>query len=285
NSYLTGRSQYVVLHNKSSSALPISCGVPQGSILGPLLFLVYVNDLPKSVPILDVIMYADDTNLFFSHKNLLALHTTLQEQLNLLQDWLHANKLSLNVKKTKYIVFGKKVDMETLPLALPALTMNGQSIKRVYSMKFLGVLLDEHLTWQAHINNVEAKVSKSIGIIAKARKYLNLKALKTLYFSFIHPYITYGNVAWASTFRTKLQKIHRLQKRDIRVMTHSSRITHSRPLMQEHSILNVYEVNILQTLSFIFKHRINKVPVIFSTWFTRIHHGYNSRLAEFGYQE
>ena len=175
--------------------------------------------------------------------------------------------------------------METLPLALPALTMNGQSIKRVYSMKFLGVLLDEHLTWQAHINNVEAKVSKSIGIIAKARKYLNLKALKSLYFSFIHPYITYGNVAWASTFRTKLQKIYRLQKRAIRVMTHSSRITHSRPLMQEHSILNVYEVNILQTLSFIFKHRINTVPVIFSTWFTRIHHGYNSRLAEFGYQE
>ena len=207
-SYLHNRKQFVTYgNNKQSNLLSISCGVPQGSILGPLLFLLYVNDLRNATNILQTIMFADDTNLFCSHKNIKELFKIMNHELIKIQQWFNANKLSLNIKKTKYSFFHPLAFQDRIPLRVPKLEINNSSIKREKIMKFLGVLLDENMTWKNHVSCVENKISKNLGILYKARGLLNKKCMKQLYFSFVHSYLNYGNIAWASTNKSKLKTL------------------------------------------------------------------------------
>ena len=134
-------------------------------------------------------MFADDTNLFYSHKNIHTLFKTVNNQLKNIHEWFKANKLSLNIYKTKYSFFHSVRKKNDIPLRLPQLCINHTEIKRESSIKFLGVLLDENLTWKPHIETIKRKISKNIGIIYKARYALNKSSLKQIYFSFIHSYI------------------------------------------------------------------------------------------------
>ena len=144
----------------------VKCDVPLGSILGPLFFLIFVNDLNNSTTkVLDPALFADDTNLFCSDNNMRALFETANQELSQINDWFLANKLSLNVEKTKYMLFHKLTDQENIPLKLPLLKLNRKIIEREYSFKFLGVILDEHLTWKKYIQLIENKVSKNVGVL------------------------------------------------------------------------------------------------------------------------
>ena len=144
----------------------VKCDVPLGSILGPLFFLIFVNDLNNSTTkVLDPVLFADDTNLFCSDNNMRALFETANQELSQINDWFLANKLSLNVEKTKYMLFHKLTDQENIPLKLPLLKLNRKIIEREYSFKFLGVILDEHLTWKKYIQLIENKVSKNVGVL------------------------------------------------------------------------------------------------------------------------
>ena len=260
--------------------LDIKCGVPQGSILGPLLFLLYVNDLKNASNILDPIMFADDTNLFYSDTNIKTLFETVNKELNKLSEWFACNKLSLNTAKTKYTFFHKLSQRDNIPLVLPTLTINNNIIKRENSTKFLGVLIDENLTWQSHIHYIENKISKNIGLLYKAKFLLNQKCLKSIYFSFIHSYINYANIAWASTTQTKLKKLFRCQKHVSRIIYNDEdRTTHARPLMKSLNALNVYQINILQNLLLTYKSKHNLAPAIFQEKFKSINHKYLTRYA------
>ena len=151
-SYLSGRYQFITYNGIKSSQQLIKCGVPQRSILRPLLFLIYINDLPSVCKSAVSIMLADDTKIFLSDSNLITLETLVNKQLSHLATWLKANKLSLNVKKTHYMVFSNK----RIPAKID-LMINNERICVTCKTKFLGVIIDNKLTWKDHINYIQAK--------------------------------------------------------------------------------------------------------------------------------
>ena len=127
-------------------------------------------------------------------------------ELNKVFKWFNVNRLSLNKDEIKYTLFHKAREKDNIPLKLPSLFMSDGEIKQITSVKYLGMLIDEHLTWKEHVTVIENKVSKNLGLLYRARRVLDSTALKNLYFSFIHSYLNYGNIVWASTSRTKLKK-------------------------------------------------------------------------------
>ena len=154
HSYLSNRLQHVHLNNHSSTNLPITCGVPQGSILGPLLFLLYVNDLCQVSHILKCILFADDTALFHNDTNACRLINKMNTELQTIANWLSANKLTLNVKKTNYIIFHR---YKKFTYPLPPILLKENILAEVKSAKFLGVTVENHLLWQPHIKPLEIK--------------------------------------------------------------------------------------------------------------------------------
>lgn len=158
------------------------------------------------------VMFADDTNLFLSHKNINTLFANMNTELQKIATWFKANKLSLNVD-----TFHPSSKKRFLPPNLPHLYIDNITIKRETVTKFLGVHIDENITWKYHIDTICTKISKSIGILYKARGILQKHSLKQLYFSFIHSYINYANIAWASTHKSKLERLYRQQKHAVRL--------------------------------------------------------------------
>ena len=218
-SYLQNRKQYIAYGNSSKTEYKnVICGVPQDPILGPILFLIFINNLCHSTPLLEAILFADDTNLFYSHNNVKELFRTMNTELSHLNDWFCANKLSLNTDKTKFVLFHEAKSKDNLPLILPELFINDVKIKRENTLKFLGVMIDGNLTWETHVELVKNKISKSVGILFKASCFLNSKSLRSIYFAFFHPYINYANIASASTNKSYLKIILRKQKQAARLM-------------------------------------------------------------------
>ena len=168
---------------------------------------------------------------------------------------------------------------DSLPLQLPAMTLNNIEIKRENSVKYLGVIIDENLTWKNHIEVVENKISKNTGVLYGASHLLDFKNLLKIYFSFIHIYISYANIAWASTFKTKLQGIPKKQKHAARITFHANRFDHSRPLLKEMKVLNVYQINLIQTLKFMHKTKYGINPRNFLPKFREVDHLYPTRFS------
>ena len=166
----------------------IKCGVLQGSILGPILFLLYANDLPNSSNVFVPIMFADDTNFFNNNININinTLFKTVNNKLIKVKEWFSANKLSLNVGKTKFSRFHKSDKKYSISSLLPTLKINNHDIERVKTIKFLVVLLDDNLSWKERIKYVENKLAKNIGLMYRAKPFLDRESLLALYYSYIH---------------------------------------------------------------------------------------------------
>jgi len=199
--YLDQRKQYVNFQNIASCESIIKCGVPQGSILGPLLFLLYVNDIANVSEILVPIIFADDTNMFLQGKNIRETIQIMNTEISKVVTWLNSNLLLLNIDKTQYMIFhsNKKKINSQCPVKV-----SEQDIERVSNTKFIGVNLDEKLTWEKHILMIKSKVAKGIGILCKARKVFPISTLKTLYYSIIYPHLTYCVEVWGNTSKTHL---------------------------------------------------------------------------------
>ena len=161
--------------------------------------------------------------------------------------------------------------------------MSDREIKRITSVKYLGVLIDEHLTWKEHITVIENKVSKNLGILYRARRVLDSTALKNLYFSFIHSYLSYGNIVWASTSRTKLRKLASKQKQTLRIVYNES--TDRKEIMVRMKVLNICKLNVYQILNFMFRIKTNTAPCIFENQFTEIQHRYSTRFSKNSFVE
>ena len=166
---------------------------------------------------------------------------------------------------------------DSLLFQLPTMTHNNIKIKRENAVKFLGVVIDENITWKKHIEVVENKISKNIGVLCRGSHLLDFKNLLKIYFSFIHIYISYVNIAWASTFKTKLQGILKKQKHAARATFHSNRLDHTRSLLKEMKALNVYQINLIQTLKVMHKTKYGINPRIFLPKFLDLDHQFPTR--------
>src|SRR6218665_2798516 len=186
SSYLSNRYQYVAIENMCSSLLPLICGVPQGLILGPLLFILYVNDI-QTISDLSLIMFADDTNIFATGYCPFLLSNTLNAKLQSISEWFSTNLLSLNLNKTCFMIFSKR----KFPIAAEMITINGVALQRVRETKFLGVIISDDLKWKKHVDLVVQRVSKVVGILYRTCHVLEKDRLKLLYSTLLEPYITY----------------------------------------------------------------------------------------------
>ena len=257
-SYLQNRKQYVVINNAKSETVDITTGVPQGSILGPLLFIIYINDLPNASNIFHSIMYADDTNLSASLQSIKSTNpnetvdTLINKELSKISEWLGLNKLSLNVKKSKYIVHkmtNKKVDNLQL-------NVNGIAIEKVYDFNFLGLTLNENINWKNHIEKIAIKSSKIIGILNKLKYILPTQIKVLLYNTLLLPHINYCILSWGY----KCDRITKIQKRAIRLINLSKYNAHTEPIFKQFKLLKVNHILQMQEFKFYHKFKNNTLP-------------------------
>ena len=269
SSYLTDRYQYVYLDGTESSMLSISTGVPQGSVLGPLLFLVYMNDIAEASDKFHSILFADDTTLTepFCTFDLLTANNkydkkkisdTINIELRNIYEWLCVNKLSLNVSKTKFMVFNyrqRKIDNIILYLKI-----NDHIIERVNQFNFLGTIFDEHLNWSEHTNKIANKISRTLGMMNRLKHTLPLFTLKLLYNSLILPHIQYGILNWGF----KYNRIFKLQKRAMRIITCSKYNAHTSPIFKSQELLKIEDIFKISLLKFLYKLEKGSLPSYFS---------------------
>ena len=254
--YLSNRKQYVTYNNYKSTTKTITCGVPQGSILGPLLFLLYINDLSTVSKDIFSILFADDSNLFVSDKDVNKLTLKMNNALKEVQEWLFCNKLSLNVLKTHYMIFTSSKNM----VADQQIRICNTAIDRAYVTKFLGVQIDSKLSWKDHIQHTCKKVSKTIPIIAKARKKLPINCLIKLYYSIVYPYFIYCNQVWGNCHKETLKPLLVLQKRVIKTISSSPYRAKSLPLYIKHKLLTLQDINTYTTGIFMYKTIKSNIP-------------------------
>ena len=245
-SYLTDRKQYVALGNCNSPLRPVTHGVPQGSNLGPILFLIYINDLPKASNFFKYVMFADDSTLSCTipKHDLPTISNIINTELDLVGGWLNANKISLNIEKTKYMIFSKSHCAHDIHTKI-----FGRDVNRTNSIKFLGVHLDERLNFTEHTNHIASKISKTIGIMNKVR-FLPSHVLCTLYHTMVAPYILYGIRAWYGCPNYNRNRIQVLQNKCIRIIKNLDRRTNTDSERKLLGILNVGNIYVQQVGQF-----------------------------------
>ena len=277
-SYLFNRRQFTSIGNTNSEVTTISCGVPQGSVLGPLLFLIYINDFSSCSDILDLHLFADDSNLFFTHKNLSQLELIVNNDLSHVHTWLCANKLSLNIVKSSFVLFHppqRKIETSI------NLYINDTSLNEKDNIKYLGIIIDSNLNWKKQVKSISTKMKRNIGILSKLRYYVHLDILISLYYSFIYPFLTYGLVVWGNTYLTSINPLFILQKRAVRTMTFCKFDEHSSPLFKQTNILKLSDLIKFQISIFMYKFHKNQLPAVFDSYFLSISkvHNYSTRLS------
>ena len=261
-SYLSHRKQFVSLNGSNSNFHSIKCGVPQGSLLGPLLFILYINDFCRSSNVMSFILFADDTTLFYSHHDPIQLVNIINSELQKLTQWIRANRLSLNLQKTKYMLFSHTLS------SLPSdIFFDNSPLEKVSNIKFLGVIIDDKLSWKFHLDKICRIISRNIGVINKLKNCLPNKSLLTLYSSLILPYLNYGLLAWGNACQTLLDKIILLQKRVIRIISHTHFLAHTDPLFFDNKVLKINDLFLYQLGLFMYDYKHNVLPAVFNSMF------------------
>ena len=249
-SYLSNRQQCVQVNNHLSDFATVKHGVPQGSILGPLLFLLYINDITQSTKNLEFLLFADDTSIFLAKKDLKTLEDTINTELDHVSNWLKANKLSLNVKKSNVLLFrgrnAKKMDQFNIKI-------DGNPIEEKEFAKYLGLYFDNKLTFKPQIDHVLTKLKKGNGILAKLRHFVPNEKVRSVYFAHIESHLNYGSIIWGGAAKYHLDKIILAQKKGIKIMNFIKTRDHIELPFKNNKVLPVDRLRALSMCKFIWK--------------------------------
>ena len=215
-SYLTDRKQFVSINGSKSSLKPIIHGIPQGSILGPLLFVIYINDLPGICKLSKFILYADDANIIISGTNMDEISARANQLTSTLSQWVNINGLKLNLNKTFFMIFTRsKINLSSFQLRI-----DNHVIEQKSKAKFLGVIVDDKLTWSHHIQAIKTKMSRYIGVMYKLKRQIPIKARLQIFQSFVQSHLNYCSLVWGFASKSHIEALFTKQKQGIRaVMT------------------------------------------------------------------
>jgi hypothetical protein len=263
--YLCNRQQFIKTSEFTSNLKDLTTGVPQGSILGPLLFLIFMNDFASASDYFDMINFADDTALISTMQtNVSSTSSQTDTELAKISTWLRANKLLVNVNKTKAMIF--HTPRRKVPN--PVVTLNDERIEIVNKFTYLGIVLDRHLCWNEHIAALASKISQTTGVLNRLKNHLPKYILKLIYDSLIHCRVKYGILVWGACSGTN--RILLLQKRAIRAITKAKYNAHCDPIFRNLGILKVVDERKLQELIFYYRFSKSLVPTYFKNNFVDI---------------
>ena len=276
-SYLSNRKQYVHIEKCKSQTRPISCGVPQGSVLGPLFFLLFINDLPKCCTNGKVRLFADDTTIFFHTNSIDDVISTGKTIMTQITNWFTANKLTLNADKSSFTLF--KSSKKVIPNIPDHINFFNQKIKRTSHIKFLGVILDENLTWNHHINEICSKLKRLFHIFYNIRNYLSKVNIKTIYYALVYSRIKYGITVYGQACKTKMQRIQTLQNQLLKVISGKDYRFSTDELHDEFDLLLIKDIANQEILAFVHNYFSNSLPPVFNGYFETLvsNHNINTR--------
>ena len=275
-SYLSNRSQFVVILNPKSKRKFLKHGVPQGSVLGPLLFLLYINDLHHCIHTSETYHFADDTHLLNFSKSVWSLCGRVNADLRVLVSWLNANKISLNAGKTEFVIFRspwKQID------CIPRLKLSGKILSPSKSVKYLGVHLDEHLNWKPHIASIASKLRRANGALSKLRYFVPTKILTNVYHAIFASHARYASQIWGLRDNSVSHRILTLQNFAMRLLTFKGPRTSATPLYSELGILKFFDQVEIMNILYVHKYLNGNLPVdsLETLKFEKVDHSFATR--------
>lgn len=278
-SYLNDRRQKVKLNNSMSDSLPVEYGVPQGTVLGPLLFLLYINDIVGVVENCGVELFADDTMIYISGTNLMQMQQKVNQDLEHLFHWLCKNNLSINTAKTKFCIFGRKCKLNSFNIDEIDLKMNGHSISYEQNIKYLGVIFDPCLTFHAHADYTLRKYAKKVNFISRVGKNLSLYTKLLLYNSIASPHLQFCSTLLYGLPSFKVREFEIVQNRAMRTILKCNRYVSISTMQKTLNMLSVRQMIMFDVYLFIFKMKRGLLPEYLCrkiTTFSEVH-SYSTR--------
>ena len=256
-----------VVNGSLSKVCSLGCGVPQGTILGPLLFLIYINDLPNCLSFCQPRMYADDTHITYASADLHSMQSSLNRDLSNIHKWLLCNKLTLNSTKTEFMLIGSRQKLSTLSESLE-LSIDNIPIKQVSTTKSLGILIDNNMAWHSHIDKLSKKIASGIGAIKRIRPFVSPEILHYIYNALVQPHFDYCSIVWGNCGKTLSERLQKLQNRAARILTSSSYDADARYLLQQLGWKDLITQRQIQVALMVFKALNDLAPDYLSSMFT-----------------